>query len=115
MNSPFNLSSTINSLIFLIPIVVLIFYFLLRKKKITDSENEESETVLFFTGNKSEIAYLRGILDENGISSFLKNDFHSGAIAGFSGGLPTLIDLYILQADVAKAEPILKDFNISSS
>ncbi len=42
------------------------------------------------------------------LSSLIKNDFNSGITAGFSGGVPSAIDLY-----VERATPIINDLSKS--
>ncbi|HNW52142.1 MAG TPA: DUF2007 domain-containing protein [Prolixibacteraceae bacterium] len=66
--------------------------------------------VRVYTGNEVSVIHLKEELEEEGISVMFQNDFQSGISAGFVGGVPTAIDVYIRQGDMAKAEPILADF-----
>ena len=35
---------------------------------------------------------------------------NSGVVAGFSGGVPSAVDLFIQESDLKKSEPIIKEF-----
>lgn len=71
---------------------------------------EESNLVRIFTGSEISVILLKGELEENGITALIQNDFQSGISAGFSGGVPSGIDLFIMESDLFKAEPIVNDF-----
>lgn len=71
---------------------------------------EESNLVRIFTGSEISVILLKGELEENGITALIQNDFQSGISAGFSGGVPSAIDLYIQESDLFQAEPIVNDF-----
>jgi hypothetical protein len=72
-------------------------------------ENENG-IIRVYTGTEISVIHLKEELEESGISVMLQNDFGSGVSAGFVGGVPSAIDLYILKSDFDKAEPIIKDF-----
>jgi hypothetical protein len=63
-----------------------------------------------YTGSEISVIHLKEELEENGVSVMLQNDFGSGISAGFVGGMPTAIDLFIMESNLKKAEPIIKDF-----
>ncbi len=63
-----------------------------------------------FTGTEVSVILLKSRLEEIGISAIIQNDFQSGITAGFLGGIPSAIDLYIQQFDYKKAEPIINEF-----
>lgn len=71
---------------------------------------EGNNLVRIFTGNEISVILLKGELEENGITALIQNDFQSGISAGFSGGVPSAIDLYIQESDLFQAEPIVNDF-----
>lgn len=71
---------------------------------------EESNLVRIFTGSEISVILLKGELEENGITALIQNDFQSGIFAGFSGGVPSAVDLYIQESDLFQAEPIVNDF-----
>jgi hypothetical protein len=71
----------------------------------------ETNLVRIFTGNKVEADLLKGTLEESGITTIVRNDFEAGTIAGFGGGFPSMIDLYIHQDDLNRAEEIIENFS----
>ncbi len=68
-----------------------------------------NKTIKVFTGSEVIVIMIKGELENHGIPSLIKSDFNSGVIAGFSGGLPSAIDLYVESDDVEKATPIIND------
>jgi len=70
----------------------------------------ENNLIRVFTGSEISVILLKGELEENGIAALIKNDFQSGASAGFYGGSSSDIDLYIQESDLKKAEPIINEF-----
>ncbi len=71
---------------------------------------KESYTTRVFAGTQVQVNLLKGELEQNDISCLIQDDFNSGVMAGFSGGVPSAIDLYIQEKDLKKAEPIIKEF-----
>ena len=63
-----------------------------------------------YSGTELTVNLLKDELEKFGISSMIQNDFNSGVSAGFSGGVPSSIDLFIQELDLGKAEPILSEF-----
>jgi len=45
----------------------------------------------------------------------IQNDFNSGVSAGFSGGIPSSIDLFIQERDLEKADSIISEFRKTNS
>ena len=72
--------------------------------------SEELESV--FTGNQHEVFLLKGMLEENGIASIIKNGFESGVSAGFMGGNSSAINLLVSNHNLEKTMPIVEAFNI---
>ena len=68
---------------------------------------EENELVRVFTGNQAQVILIKEVLEDNDIFSVVQNDFQSGVIAGFSGGLPSAIDIYIKRKDIMRAKLII--------
>ena len=81
-----------------------------RFKLHTDSKKMESKLVRVYTGSSILINLLKDELENNGIAALIQDDFNSGIIAGFSGGIPTSVDLFIRQDDLEKAETIISEF-----
>jgi hypothetical protein len=71
---------------------------------------ESTKLIRVYSGTEVTVNLLKDELESIGISSRLQNDFKSGTSAGFSGGVPSAIDLYIQEIDFVKAEPIIKQF-----
>lgn len=70
---------------------------------------KENKTIIAYTGNEISVLFMQGELEKNGIASLIKNNFVSGTLAGFSGGFPSAIDLYIQEADLLAATPIIEE------
>ncbi len=66
--------------------------------------------IKIFTGNEVSVYLLKGLLEEIEVSSMIKNDFQAGVTAGFFGGTPDVVDLFISKEDLKKATPIIEDF-----
>lgn len=73
--------------------------------------DDHAKHIRFFTGSLIEIQRLQVDLDAEGIASMVKNNFQSGLRAGFYGGSPSQVELFIYEDDVEKAQPILEAFN----
>ncbi|MDO9512258.1 MAG: DUF2007 domain-containing protein [Bacteroidales bacterium] len=63
-----------------------------------------------FSGNEILVLLLQGELEAKGIFSLIKNDYQSGITAGFFGGIPSAIDLFIQESDLPQAEPLINEF-----
>lgn len=70
----------------------------------------DNKLVRIFTGSSIIVNLLKDELENNGIAALIQDDFNSGTIAGFSGGIPSSVDLFVQKADLGKAEPIIKEF-----
>lgn len=71
---------------------------------------ERSKLIRVFTGSEVTVNLLREELEKVGISCFIQDDFKSGIAAGFSGGIPTAVDLFIKGIDVMRAQLILREY-----
>jgi hypothetical protein len=67
-----------------------------------------SSLLKIHTDTEITISRLKGELYLQGISSITKNGFQSGNSAGFGGGLPNVLDLYIDSDDKEKALKIIQ-------
>lgn len=72
---------------------------------------ENNELVRVYTGTELTAKLLKEELEKQGIPGMVRNDFKSGVMAGFSGGMPSDTDLYIQESDLEKARPIINRFN----
>lgn len=68
------------------------------------------KVIRIYSGTDITVNLLKGILEEAGITALIRDDFRSGVLAGFTGGVPSAIDLFIEEADLEKAKPIIKGF-----
>lgn len=66
--------------------------------------------VIIYSGTELTANLLKVELEKSGITSYIRNDFNSGLMAGFSGGAPSVVDLCVEEKDVAEAEPIVNEF-----
>lgn len=71
---------------------------------------EKNELVRIFTGSEVLVLMLKGALEEMEIGSLIKNGFQSGMASGI-GGFPQFVDLYIQEADLERAQPLINEFN----
>ena len=74
----------------------------------------DSDLVKVFTGSEVSGILLKAELEDIGIPALIKNDFQTGISAGFAGGIPYMIDLYINESDRKKADSIIKEFKQNS-
>ena len=76
---------------------------------------ENSNLIRIFSGTELTVNLLKDELENFGISSMIQNDFNSGVSTGFSGGVPSSIDLLIQEFDMEKADPIISEFRETNS
>jgi hypothetical protein len=72
--------------------------------------NNKNELRKVFTGREVQGIILKGELEENGITSVIKNDFEAGMSAGFASGTAPEVDLYVNEGDLMAAAPIITEF-----
>ena len=72
--------------------------------------DDHSKHMRLFTGSLIEIQRLQLDLDDAEIPSMVKNNFQSGLRAGFYGGSPSQVELFIYEEDKEKAHEILSTF-----
>jgi hypothetical protein len=70
----------------------------------------KTKLVKAYTGTELTVMLLKTELEKAGIASVIRNDFQSGITAGFSGGVPSAIDLYIQESDRDKATEVIEQF-----
>ena len=61
-----------------------------------------------YTGSEVNIQYLQELFSKASIPSRVKNDFDSGLRAGFGGGLPGQVQLYVPASHRVEAEAIVR-------
>jgi hypothetical protein len=72
--------------------------------------DDYSKHIRFYTGSLIEIQRLQLDLDDHKIPSLVKNNFQSGLRAGFYGGSPSQVELFIYEEDLERAKPVLEEF-----
>lgn len=70
------------------------------------STDENYERV--YTGSEVNVQYLQELFDKAGISSRVRNDFDSGLRAGFGGGLPGQVLLFVEKSHFDEANKIAR-------
>jgi hypothetical protein len=73
----------------------------------TMSSTDEFESV--YTGSEVNVKYLQGLLEEQGISTRVRDDFQSGLRGGFGGGLPGQVQLLVPASQLTKAKQIAEE------
>ncbi|MCF6332252.1 MAG: DUF2007 domain-containing protein [Draconibacterium sp.] len=68
---------------------------------------EKNGLVLVYTGTDVNISRIKYELEIKGINSIVKDGFNAGLAAGFGGGIPSAIDLFVTEADLDKAMEII--------
>lgn len=71
---------------------------------------EEGKLIRIYSGSEVTALLLQEELEQAGVKSMIKNDFQSGVLAGFSGGIASEVDLLIEENDLEKAEPVVSLF-----
>ncbi|WP_378188299.1 putative signal transducing protein [Aquimarina sp. W85] len=61
-----------------------------------------------YTGSLITIQFLQTILQDNGINSITRDDMKSGMMAGFGGGIPDHIQLFVKKEDLPIATSLIK-------
>ncbi|MEW7278557.1 DUF2007 domain-containing protein [Aquimarina sp. 2201CG1-2-11] len=69
----------------------------------------ESEYERVYTGSLVIVQFLQNLLQENEIGSITRDDMKSGMMAGFGGGVPHHIQLFVKKNDLEEALPIIKN------
>lgn len=72
---------------------------------------KEDQTVRIYTGTEISVQYVKAELEASGIGCLVQNDFNSGVMAGFAGGVPSAIDLYVLEADAERARLLVAEID----
>lgn len=61
-----------------------------------------------YTGPETNVQYLQELFEEAGISNRARNDFDSGLRAGFGGGLPGQVQLFVIASHFNEADKIAR-------
>lgn len=71
---------------------------------------QENDMIKVYTGHKVQVIYLKGMLKENGIEASIRDTFQTGISGGVMDGVPSALDVYVLESDLEKAKPIVDAF-----
>jgi hypothetical protein len=63
-----------------------------------------SELIRIYTGPEVSVIYLKAELEKIGIVALVQNNWQSGITAGFGGGTPDSIDLFIQESDFVNSK-----------
>ena len=69
---------------------------------------EEDSYKRVYTGPETNVQYLQELFENEGIHSRVRNDFDSGLRAGFGGGLPGQVLLFVLEHEYDQAVKIAR-------
>lgn len=69
-----------------------------------------NKLIRVFTGSEMTVSLLGSELEKIGIATEIINENEQANFRGGSAGTPFSVDLYILDTDLEKADPILQDF-----
>lgn len=69
--------------------------------------HDKDKLVLVYVGNELIVERIRVKLELEGIIPIIKDGFNSGISAGFVGGVPSAIDLFVIESDFEKATEII--------
>ncbi len=70
----------------------------------------KNKMVRVFAGSEITVNLLSNELENEGIATNIINEYETSNFRGFSTGTPYSVDLYILDTDLEKADPIIKEF-----
>lgn len=72
--------------------------------------NEQgSNLIRIYTGPEVAVIFLKAELEKIGIVALIQNNWQSGITAGFGGGSPNSIDLFIQESDLELAGPRVEE------
>lgn len=69
----------------------------------------QGELKKLYTGGDVIINRIKNVLENEGIKSLIKDGFRQGLAAGFGDGVPSAIDIFVLEDDFDKASKIVND------
>ena len=71
-----------------------------------------SSLIKLLSDSEITVLHIKNQLYINGVSSITKSGFQSGVSAGFGGGAPAMLDLFIDSDDKKQAEKIILEMGI---
>ncbi|NVO21537.1 MAG: DUF2007 domain-containing protein [Bacteroidetes bacterium] len=70
----------------------------------------KNKLVRVFAGSEITVNLLQYELEKEGIPTNIVNEYDQSSLRGYSPGTPYSVDLFVLDTDAEKAEPIVQDF-----
>lgn len=70
----------------------------------------QSKLIRVFAGSEITVSLLSAELEQEGIPTEIINEYEQSNFRGFSTGTPYSVDLYILDTDLERADPIVQEF-----
>ena len=70
----------------------------------------KDKIIRVFIGTELSCLVLKGMLEEAGVIAFIKDELQSSIHVGYASGTPTSIELYISDADLKTAQPLIDEF-----
>ena len=70
----------------------------------------QSKLIRVFAGSEITVSLLSAELEQEGIPTEIINEYEQSNFRGFSTGTPYSVDLYILDTDSERADPIVQEF-----
>jgi hypothetical protein len=70
----------------------------------------KNKLVRVFAGSEITVNLLRYELEAEGIATNVINEYETSNFKGFSTATPYSVDLYVMDTDVEKANPIVQEF-----
>lgn len=71
---------------------------------------DKKDIIRLHSASLVEIESLRQYLEDNNISTMVRNQFQEGLSAGFPDGSSELVDLFVLDEDFEDAAKLLAEF-----
>lgn len=71
--------------------------------------SDQDEYKWVYTGTEVNVHHLQDLFAKEGISSREKNDFDSGLRAGFGGGMPGQVQLFVVASREQEAREIVQE------
>ena len=65
-------------------------------------------------GHLVEIEMYRDMLENEGITCMIKNEFEEASHAGFGSGLPGNVDLFVDEDEIEKASKIIEEYKAAN-
>ncbi len=71
---------------------------------------DQSKVIKLHTASLVDIEVIQDYLEQNNISTSIRDEFNEGLHAGFPNGIPNEVSLMVMKKDFEQAEVLLKEF-----